>query len=200
MDPLDALIEPTPEERKLRRAKEALAEARAAGPRDIQKRLEREVASIVFQPPALPKGVSRAFLDGYKRNAMRDMVQLLTANGLELVLQALSVLRGEATQHLIDKHGEPIEVGPSLKDIAEARKWLAEYLPQPAKKLEISGPDGGPIEVGAPRRDLKKLNSEQLRALLELERLAAAPEVDGEIVEAPSDPKADALDAEPAKE
>jgi len=51
----------------------------------------------------------------------------------------------------------------------DARKWLSDWLMgKPVERTELSGPEGGPIEMAGTVYDLSKLSDEQLDALIAL--------------------------------
>lgn len=176
-DPLDAVAETPARKRPVKRRKKAKAEPK--GPRiEVVKRgpandlLDRLAAPqptrvIQFVPGDMPAEIAgRSKLYG-NRNAQRELILMLTGNGLEPILHALSVMRGEKTSVEVNKFGDLIEVPPSLKDQAEARRFLAEYSMSAMKQqVDVNVKAEKPDEA----LDVQALSTDELRQFLELKR------------------------------
>src|SRR4029077_19401896 len=118
---------------------------------------------------------------GRPKSALK-MIAHFTAEGEELIIHALRVLRGEMTVTIVNNHGETITATPSIADQAEARRFLAErFWGRAPEKIEIGAP--GSMRDDAP--DLSAFTPEELRTQLALVRkLAPASEqtIEGETV------------------
>jgi hypothetical protein len=115
-----------------------------------------------------------------QRKSLVKMISHFTAEGEELVIHALRVLRGEMIATIVNTKGDTLEIGPSIADQAEARKFLADRLwGRAPEKIEIGAL--GSTADDAP--DLSALTPDELKAALTLARkLAPASE---QIVDVP---------------
>jgi hypothetical protein len=142
---------------------------------------------VAFDPGDLPESIKGKMGLYTARHVHREMILALTGNGLEMILDAIAVMRGQHIQVATDLEGNPIEAVPTLKDRAEARAWLSKHSMAETKSIEVTGADGGPIKTTS-RLDLSSLSVEEMAAIRPVLKklipvtIDAGPESDAEIV------------------
>ena len=87
----------------------------------------------------------------------------LNDDGTITPLERGAIITGESKEGTV----VPSVIEDLAAQIAAAEKLLDRVYGRPKQQTEISGPDGGPLEV---RRDLSRLSADDLKAAEELAR------------------------------
>jgi phage terminase small subunit len=75
------------------------------------------------------------------------------------------VMQGKETQVVkVLEDGTPVEMSPEMKDRLKASELLGRSQGDFIEKVELTGKDGGPLEI-APAYDFSKLSLDELRSL-----------------------------------
>lgn len=128
----------------------------------------KTIRNWMVQHPKFAEAVS-VYKEGYDRRVARSLAQRAIGYDYDAVkIFAPSRGKDENGNEIV---GEPIVV-PYREhvppDVGAAIKWLtvrrADLWPD-AKKIELSGPDGGPIETAQQHVDLSSLSDEEIEIL-----------------------------------
>lgn len=132
----------------------------------------------LFRAPAdMPKEIAELLNPYASRNAQKELMALISGNHLTVIVEMHRIATGQPkTETSPDGTWESVTY-PSNADRIAAATWWGKYGMHALKQIEISGPEGGPIQM-AQGPDLSRLNEEQFAQYQQLIGVMTAPTVD----------------------